>query len=66
MADERCEDCAYYADLSHNFAVHKGFEQSHCCVAFVCTENTGYVVEVSPDDRCEMFARKRKDGDGNG
>lgn len=63
MADERCEDCAYYSELEHNFAVGKGFEKSHCCVAFVYTERVGYVVECSPDDRCEMFER-RGDKDG--
>ena len=61
MGIERCENCAYYALLEHNFKKGTGFEKSHCCVHFVCTERKGYVIEVSPDDLCEAFARRADD-----
>lgn len=61
MGIERCENCAYYALLEHNFKKGTGFEKSHCCVHFVCTERKGYVIEVSPDALCEVFARRADD-----
>lgn len=56
--NERCADCAFYSILKHNFTRGKGFEYSHCCVFFPLTERKGYVIEVSPNDRCEVFARR--------
>ena len=61
MGIERCENCAYYALLEHNFKKGTGFEKSHCCVRFVCTERKGYVIEVSPDALCDAFARRDDD-----
>lgn len=34
------------------------FEDKHCCLMFVKTENEPYVLEVTPNDRCEMFRVK--------
>lgn len=62
MANECCENCNFYADLEHNFKVVDGFEMSHCCVMFPITESAGFVVEVSPNDVCERFTRRVKDG----
>lgn len=61
MADERCADCIYFAELSHNFQLGNGFEESNCCVHFVVTEKTAWVTEVTPNDRCEMFFRRDSD-----
>ena len=59
---ERCVDCDYCSILKHNFKVGEGFEKSYCCVAFPLTEHAGYVVEVTPNDRCEMFCRRADNG----
>ena len=58
MGDERCENCAYYSILAHNFQKDKGYERSHCCVMIPMTERKGYVVEVDPHGQCEVFARR--------
>lgn len=54
--DERCELCNNFARLKHNFGNGKGFQESHCCIAFV--EDHVEVQEVSPNDMCEMFDRR--------
>ena len=61
MENERCENCTFYSILQHNFKTGVGFERSNCCVLFPITESAGYVVEVSPNDRCEMFTRRAED-----
>lgn len=58
METERCENCAFYSELTHNFKLGTGFEKSHCCVYFVCRQQEGYAIEVHPNDRCEVFARR--------
>ena len=59
MGIERCENCAFYSVLRHNFKVGTGFEYSHCCVMFPMTERKGYVIEVTPNGMCECFARRK-------
>lgn len=59
MENERCENCAFYSVLRHNFKVGTGFEYSHCCVMFPMTERKGYVIEVTPNGMCECFARRK-------
>ena len=54
MADERCEDCAFCADLQ----MITEYQTSLCCVAFPVIYNDGYVVEVLSKDRCELFKRR--------
>jgi len=54
--DERCELCKYYHTLKHNFRQGVGFEESHCCTIFHDNPD-GFVVEVEPGSRCEMFTR---------
>ena len=34
------------------------FDETHCCLMFVKTENEPYVLEVEPTDICEMFVEK--------
>ena len=34
------------------------FQDSHCCLLFVKTENDPYVFEVTPNDTCECFTVK--------
>ena len=34
------------------------WDETHCCLMFVKTEGEPYVLEVVPDDRCEMFCSK--------
>lgn len=49
-----CETCAHKAMLKHNFAVGKGFEETLCCTALAKVTD-GYVLEVTPNDRCEIY-----------
>lgn len=34
------------------------FDETHCCLMFVKTENEPYVLEVEPTDMCEMFTER--------
>ena len=36
------------------------FDETHCCLMFVKTENEPYVLEVEPTDMCEMFAEREE------
>ena len=58
MEIERCENCTYIAELAHNFRQGTGYEKSYCCTVFACAEQGGYVVEISRNDRCEVFLRR--------
>lgn len=58
MDNERCENCEYYSNLECDFEKGKGLKKSHCCLYFVLTERERYVIEVRPNDRCEVFARR--------
>lgn len=55
MCEKICKNCVWYASLSHNFQVGKGFEKSHCCTAAYME---GFIVEVRPEDTCEEFFGK--------
>lgn len=53
-----CRNCKYYHTLKHNFTVGEGFKLSHACVALFYEEGDEddvFMVEVAPDDMCEMF-----------
>ena len=54
---ECCEKCKYYRVLEHNFKQGKGFEMSHACV-LLSDEYDSSVLEVSPQDMCEMLTEK--------
>lgn len=64
--EERCENCAYYHRLKHNFKKGIGFEESHCCdVLFHMPDsNDGsakpWIQEVYPFNRCEMFSEEKR------
>ena len=57
---EKCENCQFYRRLKHNFICGKGFEESHCCVVWIKTDDygSGWVQEVSPYGMCELFTEK--------
>ena len=57
MANERCEDCIFCADLDK-----LNNKTSLCCVAFPVVYNAGYVTETFSDGRCELFTRRDNDG----
>ena len=68
MVEEKCNNCKFFHNLKHNFEVGKGYENSSCCVLFTKDSKDGdeydsFVVEVTPDSICEMFARKEKRND---
>lgn len=58
MNEERCELCAFFARLSHNFHSRNGFEETNCCVFHPLTQNELWVIETTPCDRCEAFKKK--------
>lgn len=60
MKDECCNNCRYFALLEHNFKRGNGFEKSNCCLMFPFVFKEMAVVEVLPDDRCEMFVRRTR------
>lgn len=56
---DSCHKCKFYRELKHNFKQNIGYEISHACLLFA-DENDAYVVQVSPDDMCEMFVERIK------
>lgn len=61
MDNECCAKCKYYHRLKNNFKVGEGFEESHCCDVLLHLpkdESEGWVQEVTPQDRCEMYKEK--------
>lgn len=63
---ECCANCKFYAELKISKRVVSGlvvgknrsrFDETHCCLMFVKTENEPYVLEVEPNDMCEMYDR---------
>ena len=65
-SDERCEKCAYFHRLKHNFETGTGFEESNCCdVLLHLPDSTDdikpSVQEVSRLDRCELFTETKQD-----
>lgn len=68
-SDERCEKCAYFHRLKHNFETGTGFEESNCCDVLLylpdSTDDTKpWVQEVSRLDMCEMFTEVKQDKKG--
>ena len=55
--EEKCYKCKYYRQLKHNYEKYVGYEYSKCCVV-VADKPDSYVVEVNPNDCCEMFLEK--------
>ena len=65
MNNERCEKCAYFHRLKHNFKKGIGFEESNCCDVLLhlsdSTDDTKpWVQEVSRFGMCEMFTEVRQ------
>ena len=61
MDNECCAKCKYYHRLKNNFKVGEGFEESHCCDVLLHLpkdESEGWVQEVTPQNRCEMYKEK--------
>ena len=49
--------------LKHNREVGKRYEVSHCCDALLHIDKPDkhtFIIEVSPDDMCELY-KERKD-----
>jgi hypothetical protein len=64
-SDERCEKCAHFHRLKHNFEAGTGFEESNCCDVLLhlpdSTDDTKpSVQEVSRLDRCELFTETKQ------
>ena len=57
MSVERCEDCAFCAELE-KMANTFGYQKSLCCIALPVIYHAGYVTEVFSNDRCELFIRR--------
>ena len=65
MTEERCEKCAYFHRLKHNFETGTGFEESNCCdVLLHIPDSKGdtkpWVQEVSRLGMCEMFTEVKQ------
>lgn len=65
MKDGKCSECLFYHRLKHNFIKGKGYIESKCCTVWVDydlehpdTIKSSFVLEVHPDDFCEMFQRR--------
>lgn len=63
--EEKCEKCAYFHRLKHNFEKGTGFEESTCCdVLLHLPDSTGdtkpWVQEVSRLGMCEMFTEVKQ------
>lgn len=57
---ECCSNCVYYRRLKHNFKRGVGFEESHCCVMWIKTDDDSisWVQEVDAEGMCEMYRGK--------
>lgn len=62
MSEECCEKCLYYQRLKHNFQKGTGFQESHACdvLMYIPDKSFGWIQEVEPQDRCEMFLRRKE------
>jgi hypothetical protein len=56
--EDCCKNCAYCAEVRkwplYNTIVTK------CCIYYVLTERSDYILEVTDTDRCEVFRHKEK------
>lgn len=67
--DDRCINCKYFHQLKHDFETGKGFKETSCCIAFtrLCDSRDNiddydsFVVEVTENDTCEMFTKRKDD-----
>lgn len=51
-----CKNCKFFHPLKHNFETGKGFEKAYACDMLLHIEGkTGWIQEVNPDDKCEMY-----------
>lgn len=57
---EKCEYCKFFHRLKHNFERGKGFEESHCCTAWIELEPIldSWVQEVTANEMCELFTAR--------
>lgn len=61
-----CKNCKFFHRLKYGFELGKGFKESSCCIVLTrfsepCADMDDYdsfVVEVTENDRCEMFTEK--------
>ena len=61
----KCSNCKYYHKLKHSFKQGMGFTETACCIVLTrCDEDVdefdSFVVEVEPDDMCEMFTEREE------
>lgn len=64
--DKKCGNCKFYHKLKHTFIQGKGFTETACCIALTrCGEDVDdfstFVIEVEPDDMCEIWTERGLD-----
>ena len=61
--NKKCSKFKYYHKHKHSFKQGMGFTETACCIVLTrCDEDVddfdSFVVEVEPDDLCEMFTER--------